>query len=1076
VIGRRTLATAFVAGAMSTVAAIAATNPAPHVVTGALYSEPVVPRDLDVDLRALPAPAPWQPGDPIREVPRRHRFKPSVEKAPVPRRDALLDVQSRVANSEVAERAFGTALINRAGQGYTGTIPPDPIGDVGLTYFIQAVNQAAGTQYTVYNKTTGAVVAGPFVLSALGGQGGCASGAGDPIVLYDHLANRWLLSEFADAANTLCVYISKTSDPVSGGWYNYQFTTPDFPDYPKYGLWTNAYYVTSNESSPAYYAIERTRMLSGLSAGMQRFTAPALAGFDFQSLTPCDLDGSTPPAGAPHYALRHRDDEVHNPGSNNPSQDYLDLFELRINWTTPASSTLTGPVAIPVAEFDSHLNGYTSFEAIPQPGTTVKLDPVREVVMWRLQYRNFGDHEALVGCFVTDVDGTDHAGLRWFELRRTTGAWSAYQQGTYAPDAASRWMGSIAMDASGNIALGYNVSSSTVYPGLRYAGRLNGDPLGTLTRGEYTLASGSAANASNRYGDYSAMTVDPVDGCTFWFTGEYNPAAAWSTRIGAFTFDSCGCTPPAAPATLAATADGPNRIRLSWAPVAAADSYAIYRTLGDCPQDSFLPLTSGLTNTVFVDTEASGGIPYAYVVRAFDAQAGCESANSPCASVVTTGPCSELPVFAGLAAATNTASDPCAIRLTWAPADPQCGSNVVYHVYRATDPAFVPSFSNLLAACIDGLTYDDRTAAPGTTYAYAVRAEAPSGVGEGPCVGGSSDTNTVRKTAAAYGAATALFSDTLEGGSGSWTFEKLDSDSSSYNWSLVTTSSSSPTHSAFCREQAFVIDRTLRMSAGLALPGGAPLVLEFRHRFNTEPGFDGGVLEYSTNNGATWHDILAGNGGTVPANASRFLSGGYIDTISTGYGSTIAGRQAWSGANGAFQLTRVDLSQMAATTLKLRWRLACDSSDIAEGEGPGWWVDDVRIVRAQSCTQGGYTSWRNTIAWTGSGAPQADDNADGSINFEAYFFGIPATGSVPAPALSRLPAVRPVGTQLVYGFAVNTSAVMAASFSIQTRTNLLDGRWQPILPTPTPDGAGRVTLPVDPPDAERMFYRLNMQE
>jgi hypothetical protein len=139
-------------------------------------------------------------------------------------------------------------------------------------------------------------------------------------------------------------------------------------------------------------------------------------------------------------------------------------------------------------------------------------------------------------------------------------------------------------------------------------------------------------------------------------------------------------------------------------------------------------------------------------------------------------------------------------------------------------------------------------------------------------------------------------------------------------------------------------------------------------------------------------------------------------------------------------------------------------------------VDDVRIVRAQACSQGGYTSWRNTIIWTGSGAPQADDNADGSINFDAYFFGIPATGSVPAPALSRLPAVRPVGTQLVYGFAVNTSAVMAASFSIQTRTNLMDGRWQPILPTPTPDGAGRVTLPVDPPDAERMFYRLNMQE
>ena len=174
-------------------------------------------------------------------------------------------------------------------------------------------------------------------------------------------------------------------------------------------------------------------------------------------------------------------------------------------------------------------------------GSTSSLDPLREVVMNRLAYRNFGDHETLVGNFVTDVNGANQGGVRWFELRKSgAGAWSLYQEGTYSPTADNRWMGAIAMDSAGNIALGYNVSSGTVSPSLRYTGRLASDTLGTMSQGDNVLVNGTATNGSNRYGDYAAMSVDPSDDCTFWFTGQWNGASTWSTRIGKFKFDQCG--------------------------------------------------------------------------------------------------------------------------------------------------------------------------------------------------------------------------------------------------------------------------------------------------------------------------------------------------------------------------------------------------------------------------------------------------------------------------------------------------------------------------------------------------------
>jgi hypothetical protein len=389
----------------------------------------------------------------------------------------------------------------------------------------------------VYDKA-GTLLSGPTALDSLG-TAPCNSGLGDPIVLWDQEANRWLLSEFSSSGNRLCVYISQTAD-ASGAYFAYQFIATNFPDYPKYGVWPDAYYVGTNENNPAVYALQRSAMLTGAPAAVQRFVAlPELSGFGFQMLPPADWDGATaPPAGAPAVFVRHKDSEAHgSPGA----ADTIELFEFHVDFATPANSTLTGPIGINVAEFDSDLCGLNVFSCIPQPSGTQPLDPVQQIIMHRPQYRNRTSHQAIVGSFAVDVTGTNRAGVRWFELRKIgAGPWTLFQEGTQSIDTTNRWMSTIAMDVSGNIALGYNVSSSAVFPGLRYTGRLAGDTAGTMGAEQLVIA-GTASNGSTRYGDYSSINVDPVNDCTFWLTGMFNAAAQWSTRIATFRFPAGEC-------------------------------------------------------------------------------------------------------------------------------------------------------------------------------------------------------------------------------------------------------------------------------------------------------------------------------------------------------------------------------------------------------------------------------------------------------------------------------------------------------------------------------------------------------
>ena len=417
--------------------------------------------------------------------------------------------------------------------------PPDTVGEVGLTQYVQMVNE--GVQ--VFNKTTGASVLGPIGISTLwAGFGGVCEtgGAGDPVVNYDQLADRWLVSQFAGTGTITdeCIAISKTSDATGAYWrYGFHLGT-NFFDYPHFGVWPDGYYMAMNifnAAGTAYlgpqpFAFDRSRMLNGLSA---TFVTPGITGGPSEwTALPADLDGSiTPPVGAPATFVEF------------PGTGTYKSWRFHADFVTPANTTYVNFASPAAAGFTELCPGTSA--CIPEPGVAASsyLDGLGDRLMFRLAYRNFGTYEALVGNHSVNSGGT--AGVRWFELRNvTSGTLTVFQESTYQPDTTSRWMGSAAQDHKGDLAVGFSASSTTTFPSVRYAGRLVGDTLNTLAQGEATLFSGtgSQTGTGNRWGDYSDLTVDPVDDCTFWYTQEYYAVTGsfnWRTRIGSFKFPGC---------------------------------------------------------------------------------------------------------------------------------------------------------------------------------------------------------------------------------------------------------------------------------------------------------------------------------------------------------------------------------------------------------------------------------------------------------------------------------------------------------------------------------------------------------
>ncbi len=529
------LLTVLVAAWIGAPAAVAADDK----VSDVYVSEVVVPHVLDVDLRQVPPAPAWQPGDPIEVIPEGAVSDSGVETDPL--------WNDPVRQLEPEGVTFSTSvLVSFPGIPFTGATPPDTVGDVGPNHYIQMVN---ASRFAIWDKQGGVLVPSTD-LSDLwtGGSSPCQDGDGDPIVQYDDLADRWLMTEFDPSGNTFCLYVSQTPAPVAGGWFVYDFSAPSFPDYPKYGVWPDLYVATANQgNNPPVYAFDRLNMLSPngttcpTARPVQKLTAPGLPGLGFEAFTPADVDGPPPPAGAPAIVMRHRDEELNGDPNPDPDFDPLEIWAFDVDFDNPGNTTLTQLPNIILSDFDSNLcPPINIFSCIPQPGGGIPLDPLLEVIMFRLSYRNFGTHETLVGVLQTDVnDFPDHSAERWFELRKVgLGDWTLFQEGTYSPDLDHRFMGMVAMDVNANILLSYNVSSEVVFPSIRYTGRLATDPPGVMTQPEITLAPGGGINGSMRYGDYNQMGVDPIDGCTFWFLGMYNPNAK-GVRVGAVKFDSC---------------------------------------------------------------------------------------------------------------------------------------------------------------------------------------------------------------------------------------------------------------------------------------------------------------------------------------------------------------------------------------------------------------------------------------------------------------------------------------------------------------------------------------------------------
>jgi phosphatidylethanolamine-binding protein (PEBP) family uncharacterized protein len=521
--------------------------------------------------------------------------------------------------------------------------PPDTNGAIGATQYFQIVNSS----FAVFSKSTGALLAGPSATNTLwsGFGGGCqTNNDGDGVAIYDKLANRWVISQFSvtTAPFLQCVAVSTTSD-ATGAYNRYSFQYSNFDDYPKMGVWPDGYYTTFNMFNGNTFvgsdscAYNRTAMLAGTAAQQVCFQqGPSVGG-----LLPADLDGTTvPPAGSPNYQIFF--------GTNS-----LQLFKFHVDFTTPANSTFTGPTNIAVAAFSPLCGGGT---CVKQPSGNL-LDSLADRLMFRLAYRNLGSHESLVVNH-SIVSGTT-GGVRWYEIQNPSGTPVVAQQSTFAPDASYRWMGSIAMDQAGDIALGYSVSSTSVNPSVRYTGRLASDPVNTMGT-EVTAVAGTgvqSGSALTRWGDYSAMTVDPVDDCTFWYTQEYmktTGAFNWNTRIANFKFPGCGGSAPAAtlsPTSLtfasqtvgstsaaqAITLTNGGTAALTITTIAASGDYAQTNTCGtslaagaNCSISvTFTPTAAGTRTGAVTVTDNAAGSPQTASLTGTGVTAGPSAALSP---------------------------------------------------------------------------------------------------------------------------------------------------------------------------------------------------------------------------------------------------------------------------------------------------------------------------------------------------------------------------------------------------------------------------------------------------------------
>jgi hypothetical protein len=437
--------------------------------------------------------------------------------------------------TEVLPLVGTQGLLNFDGQNADGLAPPDTEGAVGATQYVQWVN----VEYNVYDKVTGNKTLGPIQGNAFwSGFGGvCQSGnSGDPIVEYDKSADRWFVAQnYFSTPYTVCIAVSTTND-VTGSFNRYSFAvkpTSDFPDYPKWGVWPDGYYLSFNafgtfsEVGAQACAADRVAILAGNAATMQCFTTSSTD----VNLLPSDQDGLTPPpAGSPNYFVDFSDTA------------HINFWQFHVDFVNPSNTTFTGPTALAIPPFTQICKGNRA--CIPQPSPGEKVDSLGDRLMYRLAYRNTGKVEVLLISHTVKPTGSSTAtsAVRWYEIHSPQNP-KIFQAGTVQDKSTSLWMPSIAMDKVGDIALGFSASSSTLNPSVLYAGRVPSDPLNKMESNRIVVQGGGVQKSTaNRWGDYSDMQVDPVDDCTFWYTQEYIKTTGsfnWSTRINSFKFPGC---------------------------------------------------------------------------------------------------------------------------------------------------------------------------------------------------------------------------------------------------------------------------------------------------------------------------------------------------------------------------------------------------------------------------------------------------------------------------------------------------------------------------------------------------------
>jgi len=935
---------------------------------------------------------------------------------------------------EAWQRSMGThnlpkaPIVNFSGQ-TSSYYPSDCNGTAGPNYYMQTIN----CSYAIYNKQTGALVAGPTAMNTLfSGTTGSTYNDGDPIILFDEQASRWLAVEFSISGSNdyMLIAVSTTNDPT-GTWYKYSFDVADMPDYEKFGIWQDGYYMgVNNSSGNDIYVFQRSVMLTG-------GASPTMIGFDnpyrpttidgFVCVPPVDNDGIAAPAGAPGTFIAFNDDAIGG------GSDQLWIYELNANWTTPASSTFARVQQISVTAFDSNFGN--NWDNITQPNTQ-KLDAIPQVIMNAPQYRNFGTYQTIVCCHTVDVDATNHAGIRWYELRRgtqTSGNWTIRQQGTYAPDSHSRWMGSIMLNGSGKIALGYSISSSTVYPGIRYTGQsasAYSSGSGVMDIPEEIIQTATTAQTSyNRWGDYSLMSVDPTDDQTFWFTTQYGGSR--QSKIASFKFgnDPSVTTLPATSVTsVSAVLNGtvnPNSLSTTY--------YFQWGT-----STSYSNATSSLsagsgTTTVAVNASISSlisGTTYHFRLVAINSDGtsyGSDLTFTPGAASVTTTAASVITLSTATSGGnviTDGGSTVTARGVCWATT-----SNPTITGNHTTDGSGIGTFTSQITGLSSNTAYHIRayaTNANGTFYGDDLTFTTLCGIFSLP------------------------FTESFSGTTIPSCWSQLDNQGSGQVWQFGTITGYSPNPSltgnyAYLNSDAYGSGSSQNadlITPTLDLSTFTNVTLQFQHYFRSYSG-SSGTLSYSINNGSSWTTIQ-----TYTTTTSNPASFSQVISAVAGY-SQVKFKWNYTGTYGYYwAIDNVQISGTASTTLSV----TPSNQNVMPAAGS----TSFTVSSNSSWTASSDQSWCTvTSSGTGNGTIIANYTANTGSTQRSATITITVTGLTPqtvtvtqaAPSLTVTPSNQSVG---------NSSG--STSFTVTSNTGWTassDQLW--CISTAAGSGSGTIT-------------------